>query len=56
MKVKNIVNDLTIGIGGLPISDATDSFLKGPAKKVRVVYIFVPLSTKTKTINVYVCE
>ena len=51
MKVKNIVNDLTIGIGGLPISDATDSFLKGPAKKVRVVYIFVLLSTKARNIR-----
>ena len=38
VKAKNIVNVLTIGIGGHPISDVTDSFLKGRAKKVRIVY------------------
>lgn len=34
VKAKSFVNGLTIGIGGLLISDAIDSFLKAPAKKV----------------------
>ena len=35
-KARNIVKGLTIGTGGLLISDVTDSFLKVPVKKVQI--------------------
>ena len=48
VKAKSFVNGLTIGIGGLLISDAIDSFLKAPAKKVRTVYFYVTLSNNIR--------